>query len=54
MRVDMAEMRTMSMNTSSMNMTTPPPMSTKAVDHSNMDMTDPMSMSMRDMGNMLA
>ncbi len=54
MRVDMAEMRTMSMNMSTMDMTNTPPMSTSTIDHSSMDMSDPMSMSMRDMGNMLA
>lgn len=54
MRVDMTEMRTMTMNMSTMDMTKTPPMSTLTIDHSSMDMSDPMSMSMRDMGNMLA
>ena len=54
MRLDMAEMRTMGMNMSTMDMTNTPPMSTSTIDHSSMDMSDPMSMSMRDMGNMLA
>jgi uncharacterized protein (DUF305 family) len=53
MRVDMAEMRTMTMNMSSMGTTKTPPMSTLPIDHSSMDMSDPMSMSMRDMGTML-
>jgi hypothetical protein len=53
MRIDMAEMRTMTMNMSSMDTTKTPPMSTLPIDHSSMGMSDPMSMSMRDMGTML-
>ena len=54
MRLDMAEMRTMTMNMSTMDMKKTLPMSTPTINHSSMDMSDPMSMSMRDMGNMLA